>query len=486
MYIDGKKIFLGLVSVLATAVLSGCGRTLVYEDAVPKKGEIRFGVKGVLIDTKSVSETSVSSLVGNGFNCAAVFDDDNSVMYNTSVAQSDDYFRVPDKPYFFPAVGTMSFYAVYPKTQSIAMDGAVALTDYSQNAVSDLVVAKNENVGKQSDAVNLPFDHILSQVSVRCKGSDTSVDYVVKSIILTAPNGGTYDISNGEWITRGGQTDYTYFNGNKTVSTIAKTSVGESMSFVPGEIGLRVVWSCDEKGASTNVIAEYDESTSVVLVQGKRSTLNVTLPNSDAKEIVLNLSLNDWSDCSHVLEFSELVRPDMIDLGLPSGTKWANINIGASREEEFGLFFKWGDTEGHGQDELDYFNSSYPFPETTDNILTAKYDAATLAFGDGYRMPTPDDFKELLNNTNRSVFEVNGVAGVKFTSKVDSQKYIFIPRCTISNGTLSTDAGAIWGARVFPDGSKANHLRISSNISAMTYYDYTYRYIGYPIRAISD
>ena len=38
---------------------------------------------------------------------------------------------------------------------------------------------------------------------------------------------------------------------------------------------------------------------------------------------------------------------EWIDLGLPSGTKWASCNVGASKPEEFGLYFAWGETQGY-------------------------------------------------------------------------------------------------------------------------------------------
>ena len=42
-----------------------------------------------------------------------------------------------------------------------------------------------------------------------------------------------------------------------------------------------------------------------------------------------------------------------VDLGLPSGTLWATCNIGASKPEEFGLYFAWGETKGHTSDTSD-------------------------------------------------------------------------------------------------------------------------------------
>ena len=48
-----------------------------------------------------------------------------------------------------------------------------------------------------------------------------------------------------------------------------------------------------------------------------------------------------------------------VDLGLPSGTLWATTNIGAVQPYQSGLFFAWGDTEGHGSDTSDGYLFSW-------------------------------------------------------------------------------------------------------------------------------
>lgn len=143
---------------------------------------------------------------------------------------------------------------------------------------------------------------------------------------------------------------------------------------------------------------------------------------------------------------------ELVDLGLPSGLKWATCNIGATKPEEYGLYFQWGATEGYTGDEAKAhstwstapFNngsSSYDatyFASIKDNVIITKegeyfpslkpqYDAATAAYGKDYRMPTKAEIEELIENTTSTWETVNGVDGRKFTSKTDSSKYIFIP-----------------------------------------------------------
>ena len=145
-------------------------------------------------------------------------------------------------------------------------------------------------------------------------------------------------------------------------------------------------------------------------------------------------------------------RYTAIDLGLPSGLKWANMNVGAEKETDYGKYFQWGDTVGYtdvshstwstcpGNGGNSAYNAdsiaawdaenlkSVTGMEYSTKILKPEVDAATVNMGGGnWRMPTLEDFSELVINTNYEVAEINGVKGAKFISKIDSSKYIFIP-----------------------------------------------------------
>lgn len=119
-----------------------------------------------------------------------------------------------------------------------------------------------------------------------------------------------------------------------------------------------------------------------------------------------------------------------IDLGLPSGLKWAQSNLGAKKETDPGLYYMWGDTEGHAKD------SGYEFtPKNYDDKglnaistnLTLAQDAANVRLGGSWRMPTQEEFIELRDNTNVTWTTINGVAGYTFANKTDASKYIFMP-----------------------------------------------------------
>ena len=79
-----------------------------------------------------------------------------------------------------------------------------------------------------------------------------------------------------------------------------------------------------------------------------------------------------------------------IDLGLPSGTLWADRNIGAGAPEDYGDHFRWGETAPFTENSDDY-----EYRELGENIAGTEYDVATSMLGKGYQMPTDEQLKEL-------------------------------------------------------------------------------------------
>ena len=141
---------------------------------------------------------------------------------------------------------------------------------------------------------------------------------------------------------------------------------------------------------------------------------------------------------------------DYVDLDLPSGTLWATCNVGASKPEEYGDYFAWGETTTKS----DYSWSTYF--DTDDNGNTFKKynnnggltellpedDAATTNWGSGWQMPSLAQIKELYDSSNTTIewTQVNGVNGRKITSKSNGNS-IFLPAAGYRNVTSLYEAG---------------------------------------------
>lgn len=86
-------------------------------------------------------------------------------------------------------------------------------------------------------------------------------------------------------------------------------------------------------------------------------------------------------------------HPHAINLGLPSGTKWACCNIGATIPGEFGSYFRWAEVEERWEGSSPY---SFADSEISGEIDGTALDAATVKWGTPWRIPTLEQFRELL------------------------------------------------------------------------------------------
>lgn len=197
-------------------------------------------------------------------------------------------------------------------------------------------------------------------------------------------------------------------------------------------------------------------------------------------------SEGNWQSLYDVYKDSPVINePEYVDLGLPSGLLWATCNIGANSPEEAGLYFHWAGIEGITAEQAttDYKTwctwentpyskgigtndsnakltkycsvASYGNEGFTDELATLEPmdDAATQILGDGWRMPTIEEYTELLNNATNSWvdnYKETGINGRLFRGKGDySNKELFFPACgNISSvGLQSMNSGSyVWSS----------------------------------------
>ncbi|MBE6307686.1 MAG: DUF1566 domain-containing protein [Bacteroidales bacterium] len=195
-----------------------------------------------------------------------------------------------------------------------------------------------------------------------------------------------------------------------------------------------------------------------------------TVDVADVTEVV-NIILNPDSD-----DDTPTTDSRAVDLGLPSGLKWASCNVGATKPEEYGGYYAWGETE----EKSDYSWSTYKYCNGTFNSMT-KYctsssygtvdnkttleagdDVASVKWGGSWRMPTDEEQRELINNCTWTWTTLNGVEGYRVTGPNGNS--IFLPAAGYRGGTGGT-SGYYWS---------------SSLCSSRSYYAYyLYFYSGY-------
>lgn len=196
---------------------------------------------------------------------------------------------------------------------------------------------------------------------------------------------------------------------------------------------------------------------------------------------------------------------DYIDLGLPSGTKWAAANLDVTTESKLAetpfqykcSFFSWGNIEGH--DPIDDANFDYDFGNinetapwyegqiyentpgallTTDIPFNEEYDPATLMLGAPWRTPSSRDFDELFNNCvfidaeeneipASSVDKratVNNIVGLYLKSKINNNK-IFFPASGYGHQTkwsAAAERGYYWSG-TFVSERNARGMRFNAS-----------------------
>ena len=102
-------------------------------------------------------------------------------------------------------------------------------------------------------------------------------------------------------------------------------------------------------------------------------------------------------------------HPHAIDLGLPSGTKWACCNVGATKPEGNGSYYAWGENE----EKSVYSKSSY-YKAIGMDICGTQYDVAHVKWGGRWQMPSREQCDELIEKCKYEITEINGVRGRRF------------------------------------------------------------------------
>jgi hypothetical protein len=166
---------------------------------------------------------------------------------------------------------------------------------------------------------------------------------------------------------------------------------------------------------------------------------------------------------------------EYVDLGLTSGTLWATCNVGATRPQDVGLFFAWGDTEGHGSDISDgyYFSwENYKWGEVIDEatyftkyctdssqgkdgFADGKYeldledDAAYKNWGSEWRTPSKEEFDELKAECIWTPMTIGEVKGYEVEGP--NGNTIFLPETGWRIDDMLLEGGAYWSRSSNPE-----------------------------------
>ena len=197
---------------------------------------------------------------------------------------------------------------------------------------------------------------------------------------------------------------------------------------------------------------------------------------------------------------------EYVDLGLPSGLKWAKCNLGAPKPSEPGDHYAWGETDPKaeytwatykwmqaGQSEAKYitkytiadgetggiwYDSSGAFIGDNKTALVAADDAATAKLGSPWRMPTIDEFQELIDKCTWTWTTQDGVNGYQVDGP--NGNAIFLPAGYLVIGSYR--AGYYWSSSLSTTESDCAY---SLDLNSDRYFiARTYRYFGCTVRPV--
>lgn len=184
---------------------------------------------------------------------------------------------------------------------------------------------------------------------------------------------------------------------------------------------------------------------------------------------------------------------EMVDLGL--SVKWASCNLGANTPAEYGSYFAWGDIKGQmwSNSNRQWSNGGFlekPEYRLKERVLVPECDAAHVILGESWRMPTEEEFRELIDNCNlewKENYNRTGCKGVLFTSKKPgfTDKSIFLPAAGEGSYSLLENCGSFLFYWTSTWNGKPEYLYVDGGAGRINIGGEDAKH-GMPIRPVTD
>ena len=375
-------------------------------------------------------DDEISIFVGNTLN--------QRYKYDGETGANSGSFTPLSSPGFVAADPLDANYAVYPYASTTEMDasGKIKLTlpavqTYAEGTFglgANTMVTATEN---KSDFL-LQFKNLCGYLVVNLYGSGT-----IKSVTFEGNNG--EKIAGKATVTASHRAAPSLLMADDAATSIT-IDCGDGVELGPTVEAATEFWFCIPPVTFSKGFT--------IRVKGSSGFFSKSTTGSRTIERNVRISMP-------ALEFvpEGPAVPEMVDLCLPSGLRWASFNLGATKPDEYGSFYQWAglvDVTGQrmylGWDNCPYHNtgssddrgwtkyipsnrsSRWSGSGSPDNktVLEPEDDIAHVTYGGSWRMPTYEEWIELIENCTRERTTINGVNGVMFKSK-KSGRSIFLP-----------------------------------------------------------
>lgn len=364
---------------------------------------------------------------------------------------------------------------------TLTFDGSIQLGLLEEGAIYDVwYLGNSKHTGKSYIEENVENDVMTSIKGAISEQSGSLSDlggcHIAKATVTANGNALTFnnDFKNQIAIVRLGDesSNTSILRGNAIIGT------DYSLQYDGEKFELAVTKSTDARIS----VAPQTEGESYVVVFPNTNNKVELISDSGKKVTFLNgikagsMYTVGWE------EYEGNNGYEYVDLGLPSGLKWAKYNVGANTAEAYGDYFAWGEIET--KDTYTMGNCSTDGVEMSGISGKAQYDAATSNWESTWRMPTQWEMQELIDNCTWTWTQLNGVNGYNVTGT--NGKSIFLPAAgyyDYNEGISINAQGSYWTSTptTTEENQKAYNLVFNSTNKGV---GRNYREKGRPIRPV--
>ena len=358
--------------------------------------------------------------------------------------------------------------------------------------------------GSLNTMANLPIrpvadnpSPVIPATGITLNKSELSLELGNSEILVATvtPN----NVTNGSVTWSSSNTSVVSVSPNGMVTAHAVGSALITASTTDGT-NLRAI--CNVTVIDTKITGDVNNDGEVTIAD-VNAVINVILGGSSSQRADVNndgeITIADVNSIIDIIlgSHSQQENHDYVNLGLPSGTLWATMNVGACSPEDYGDYFAWGETTSKQVYEFEtykwYNNTYYTYTKycisssygTVDNKteLDPEDDAATLNWGPSWRMPTQEQIQELINNCSRQWKSLNGVGGIVVTGP--NGNTLFLPAAGYRlNGSVYNAGtyGYVW-SRTLSASKTYNACSLIFNPGELYLEDFV-RIAGFTVRAV--
>lgn len=356
-----------------------------------------------------------------------------------------------------------------------------------------------DSVDNQHPNARIQFKHVLPRITFevqKSNGNSTDAIYLRNAILKNSTENGNTICTTGLLYENGSIGKTTVTGQSITNSLLAPVPLdnGETITFdfhvLPTEVAKgSVILSIEVRKGNSGSMQYYDIPIPATKWEsGKQYTYPVTL------------------NITEIQQDSEETPGEKVYMGFNGDNGkplyWSSWNLGATKIEDYGGLYGWGDPTGEHKEhyESTYRSDSYYMTDTLkclsyyggtsplSNIAGKSYDYAHVKWGGGWRIPSNSEIWSLLANSDEEFVKVNGVEGVRYTSKVNGKK-LFFPMAPIrcGNAIKKGQQSFYWLCNI-----NGNDKSMAGTFYIDTYWGNAWptagkkRYTGLPIRPVTE